>query len=108
MIRRLLLTNLVRFDKVAVFYSESDFMSNATKTIINRQWHIIELLVKTNRYLSTEDIRQYLQSKGVAAELRTIQRDLNDLKQIFPLECRTDDKPYGGDGQECNMAKSKS
>lgn len=95
MIRRLLLTNLVRFDKVAVFYSESDFMSNATKTIINRQWHIIELLVKTNRYLSTEDIRQYLQSKGVAAELRTIQRDLNDLKQIFPLECRTDDKPYG-------------
>lgn len=70
-------------------------MSNITKTIINRQWHIIDLLTKTDRYLSTEDIRQYLDGKGIAAEIRTIQRDLNDLKEIFPLECRTDDKPYG-------------
>lgn len=70
-------------------------MSNTTKTIINRQWHIIDLLTKTDHYLSTEDIKQYLQSKDIAAELRTIQRDLNDLKEIFPLECRTDDKPYG-------------
>lgn len=70
-------------------------MSNTTKTIINRQWYIIDLLTKTDHYLSTEDIKQYLQSKNIAAELRTIQRDLNDLKEIFPLECRTDDKPYG-------------
>lgn len=70
-------------------------MSNTTKTIINRQWYIIDLLTKTDRYLSTEDIRQYLDDKGIAAEIRTIQRDLNDLKEIFPLECRTDDKPYG-------------
>lgn len=70
-------------------------MSNTTKTIINRQWHIIDLLTKTDHYLSTEDIKQYLQGKDIAAELRTIQRDLNDLKEIFPLECRTDDKPYG-------------
>lgn len=70
-------------------------MSNTTRTIINRQWRIIELLTRTNRYLSTDDIRQYLDGKGLSAEVRTIQRDLNDLKQIFPLECRTDDKPYG-------------
>lgn len=70
-------------------------MSNTTKTIINRQWYIIDLLTKTDRYLSTEDIRQHLHNKGIIAEIRTIQRDLNDLKEIFPLECRTDDKPYG-------------
>lgn len=69
-------------------------MSNTTKTIINRQWYIIDLLTKTNHYLSTEDIKQYLQSKNIAAELRTIQKGLNDLKEIFPLEYRTDDKPY--------------
>lgn len=77
------------------FDSEGNLMSHTTKTIINRQWHIIDLLTKKECYLSTEDIRQYLNQKGIAAEIRTIQRDLNDLKEIFPLECRTDDKPYG-------------
>lgn len=83
------------FGKVAIQPIKDQFMSNTTKTIINRQWYIIDLLTKTDHYLSTEDIKQYLQSKNIAAELRTIQRDLNDLKEIFPLECRTDDKPYG-------------
>lgn len=94
-IRRLTLTRKYYFGKVAVQPIKDKFMSHTTKTIINRQWHIIDLLTKTNHYLSTEDIKQYLQSKDIAAELLTIQRDLNDLKEIFPLECRTDDKPYG-------------
>ncbi|MFB6349810.1 hypothetical protein ACFBZI_10295 [Moraxella sp. ZJ142] len=70
-------------------------MSNTPKSIVSRQWRIIEFLIKQDHYVSAEDIKQYLDTQGISVELRTVQRDLNNLKQNFPLECRDDDKPYG-------------
>ena len=69
-------------------------MSSATKNIIQRQWHIINFLLLDNGYVSTNDIKEYLDQQGIHAEIRTIQRDLRLLEDIIPLECRDDDKPY--------------
>lgn len=68
-------------------------MNNNSNNIIKRQLHIIRYLMESN-YVSTLDIQSYLKSKGIDAQIRTIQRDLNLLNEIVPLEVRTDDKPY--------------
>lgn len=69
-------------------------MSNTTKSIIARQWQIIDFLLQVGNYVSTAQIQSHLKEKGMEAEMRTIQRDLKLLQEIIPLECRTDDKPY--------------
>lgn len=40
------------------------------------------------------DVETYLKTKGIEATQRTIQRDLNLLETLFPLECRRDCMPY--------------
>ncbi len=61
---------------------------------IKRQWHIIDFLLKNSSYVSTNDICQYLKGLGIDGQIRTVQRDLVKLQDVFGLECRTDDKPY--------------
>lgn len=68
-------------------------MNNNSNNIIKRQMLIIRYLIESN-YVSTMDIQNYLISKGINAQIRTIQRDLNLLNEVVPLEVRTDDKPY--------------
>lgn len=68
-------------------------MSNGTTPVIQRQWQIILLLIKV-RYVSTKDIQKHLKKQNIHSEIRTIQRDLVVLEEIFPLECRKEDKPY--------------
>lgn len=69
-------------------------MSNSSSSVIRRQWQIITYLIKTDRYVSSNDIQDHLNQHGHKAEIRTIQRDLQTLQDSFPLECRKDDKPY--------------
>ncbi len=54
---------------------------------------IIQYLTESN-YVSTIDVQTHLKSKGIDSQIRTIQRDLNLLSEIVPLEVRTEDKPY--------------
>lgn len=68
-------------------------MNNASANIIKRQLIIIQYLLESN-FVSTEDIQQHLKTKGVDAQIRTIQRDMVILEDIIPLEARKDDKPY--------------
>ncbi|OOS07138.1 hypothetical protein SAMN02745664_1122 [Moraxella cuniculi DSM 21768] len=69
-------------------------MSASQQSIIVRQWHIIQFLLRSSGYVSTNDIKSYLDTKQIPAEIRTIQRDMATLATALPLECRKDDKPY--------------
>lgn len=68
-------------------------MSQGSSQVITRQWIIIQFLLNS-KYVSTAEIEKHLQSKGVITTQRTIQRDLNLLETLFPLECRRDCMPY--------------
>ena len=68
-------------------------MSQGSSQVITRQWMIIQFLLNS-KYVSTAEIENHLQSKGVSTTQRTIQRDLNLLETLFPLECRRDCMPY--------------
>lgn len=68
-------------------------MNNTSNNVIKRQLLVIQYLIESN-YVSTTDILTYLESKGIDTQIRTIQRDLNLLSEIVPLEVRTEDKPY--------------
>ena len=62
-------------------------MSTESSKTILRQWHTIWYLVG-GHYVSTSNIREHLQTLGIEVELRTIQRDLNMLEKVLPIECR--------------------
>lgn len=68
-------------------------MSTESSKAILRQWHIIWYLVG-GHYVSTSNIREHLQTLGIEVELRTIQRDLNMLEKVLPIECRRDSMPH--------------
>lgn len=68
-------------------------MSQPSSKVIIRQWKIIQFLLN-NGYVTTADIEEYLYEQGLETAQRTIQRDLNLLEKIFPLECRRDCMPH--------------
>lgn len=68
-------------------------MSTESSKSLKRQWHIIWYLLN-GVYVSTTNIRDYLATLGIETELRTIQRDLVLLENIFPLECRRESMPH--------------
>lgn len=67
-------------------------MSNITA--LQRQWEIIILLTSTPNYLSSNDIKTHLATLGIMVDIRTVQRDLQELASRFPLECNESDRPY--------------
>ena len=81
-------------------------MSKNPKNVIQRQWQIVLLLIE-GHYVSTSDIQQYLKEQQIESEIRTIQRDLVLLEDIFPLECRKDDKPYSWRWQQMPNSKKQ-
>ena len=68
-------------------------MSQSSSKIIIRQWKIIQFLLNQG-YVTTADIENHLYQQGIETAQRTIQRDLNLLEKIFPLECRRDCMPH--------------
>ena len=68
-------------------------MSKETAKTLKRQLNIVLFLVGSH-YVSTTNIRDHLAALGIDVELRTIQRDLANLKEHFPLECRKDCMPH--------------
>ena len=68
-------------------------MSQESSKVITRQWNIIQFLLNS-KYVTTTEIENFLKDKGIESTQRTIQRDLNLLETLFPLECRRDCMPY--------------
>lgn len=68
-------------------------MSTESAKTMRRQWHIVRFLLK-GTYVSTSEINNHLISLNIDVGLRTIQRDLKVLKDVFPLESRQDCRPH--------------
>lgn len=60
-------------------------MSKESASSLHRQWLILQYLPQ-NKWLGTADIQTMLTRAGIHVSLRTIQRDLNQLAERFPLE----------------------
>ncbi|WHP06693.1 hypothetical protein QLH32_04260 [Acinetobacter corruptisaponis] len=68
-------------------------MSQPSSKVLTRQWKIIQFLLEET-YVTTADIENHLYQQGIETAQRTIQRDLNLLEKIFPLECRRNCMPH--------------
>ena len=56
-----------------------------TSNSLYRQWQILSRL-STGKWLGTRELQEQLQREGIDISLRTIQRDLNQIAQRFPIE----------------------
>lgn len=80
-------------------------MDNTKQHTVLRQWHIIDLLVKRDHYISSQEVQEHLTKLGFTVDIRTVQRDLKQLQSLFNLECNTSDKPYSWRWQQINDSK---
>ena len=60
-------------------------MSKEKAGSLHRQWLILQRLPQ-GKWIGTTDLMKALVKDGVEVSLRTIQRDLNQLAERFPLE----------------------
>jgi predicted DNA-binding transcriptional regulator YafY len=60
-----------------------------------RQWHMLRLVPRHPSKITVQDVRRSLEREGFTITERSVQRDLNDLSDIFPLYCDDREKPYG-------------
>ncbi len=56
-----------------------------TSNSLYRQWQILSRL-STGKWMGTRELQEILVREGVDISLRTIQRDLNQIAQRFPIE----------------------
>lgn len=62
---------------------------------ILRQWMILIVLPRPPRRIDTASIESRLRERGIEVHRRTIQRDLLELAEIFPIVADERAKPYG-------------
>ena len=56
-----------------------------TSNSLYRQWQILSRL-STGKWMGTRELQEILNREGIDISLRTIQRDLNQIAQRFPIE----------------------
>ena len=56
-----------------------------TSNSLYRQWQILSRL-PTGKWIGTRELQESLVREGIDISLRTIQRDLNEIAQRFPIE----------------------
>jgi predicted DNA-binding transcriptional regulator YafY len=62
---------------------------------IVRQWLILTMLPKPPRRIDSGALEARLRDRGVCVHRRTIQRDLIELAEVFPILSDERSKPYG-------------
>jgi predicted DNA-binding transcriptional regulator YafY len=62
---------------------------------ILRQWLVLSMLPKPPRRIDTAMIESRLRERGIEVHRRTIQRDLLELADVFPIVADERAKPYG-------------
>jgi len=65
-----------------------------------RQWHMLRLVPRYPRKITVQDIRRGLDGAGFEITERSLQRDLNDLSNVFPLVCDDRARPHGWSWQK--------
>jgi len=59
-----------------------------------RQWHMLRLIPRHPRAITVREICSYLEREEFAVSIRTVQRDLNELSEVFPLLPDYSEKPH--------------
>ena len=62
---------------------------------IGRQWELLKFLPSHGAGKSSRELVQLLQDSGFIVTKRTVERDLNELLRLFPIECNDKSMPYG-------------
>lgn len=62
---------------------------------VMRQWMMLRMVPRFPSKISTAEIKNNLAAESFNVSLRTIQRDLEKLSSVFPLECDDRSKPFG-------------
>lgn len=60
-----------------------------------RQWAMLRHIPRSPRKIDTGSLKSRLEDEGYKVNVRTIQRDLMALSNLFPLVCDERNKPYG-------------
>lgn len=63
--------------------------------VLARSYELLRSLPSTGPGITVEDLEKTLARRGYEISTRSIQRDLNELSRIFPIECNDRSKPYG-------------
>lgn len=63
----------------------SSQLEKETSNSLYRQWQILSRL-STGKWMGTRELQEILEREGIQISLRTIQRDLNQIAQRFPIE----------------------
>ncbi|HCF3807570.1 helix-turn-helix transcriptional regulator [Pseudomonas aeruginosa] len=69
--------------------------SNSSRRTLARQWELLKLLPSRPPGLPASDLLHRLQEAGHETSKRTVERDLSELSQLFPLQCNDKGTPYG-------------
>jgi len=65
-----------------------------TNSTLLRQWNMLRAIPRPPRFIGTKDLIARLKDAGYQVDMRTVQRDLNRLAEILPLE-PNGNKPQG-------------
>lgn len=65
-----------------------------------RHWHMLRRIPRYPSKITVQDLKNALENEDFVVTARTIQRDLQDLSQIFPLVVDDREKPYGWSWQQ--------
>lgn len=69
--------------------------NKSTADTLLRQWHMLRAIPRHPRRISVREIQASLAVAGFAVTTRTVQRDLMELSNAFPLVSDEREKPYG-------------
>lgn len=67
----------------------------STQQTLFRQWLMLQALPRAPQRITAADIAARLASEGHAISKRSVERDLQALSEMFPLECDDRSKPFG-------------
>ena len=67
---------------------------SAADTLL-RQWHLLRAIPRYPRRIGVPELRGLLETAGFGVTARTIQRDLIELSEVFPLVSDERAKPFG-------------
>ncbi len=67
---------------------------------LQRQWQLLRLLPRYPRKVTAGDLHEHLAEQGFRTTKRSIERDLQDLSEIFPILVDDREKPYGWSWQK--------
>lgn len=69
--------------------------NSSTLSTLQRQWHLLKLLPTRTPGATTSDLLNTLNDLGYAVKKRQLERDLQMLSTLFPIQCNDKSKPFG-------------